>query len=139
MSRDLRIPDAEADVLGFLYRAGEATAREVRDALARQRPMAHGTTLTLLSRLEARGLVRRRKGNVGKAFLFSPARDHGSTFGAQASRLVSRAFGGKPVALIASLFETRRPTDAELDEIEALLDAHRRGKRSGRGAGIVAK
>lgn len=129
MSHDLRIPDAEADVLGVLYRAGEATAREVRDALASQRPMAHGTTLTLLNRLEARGLVRRRKGNVGKAFLFTPTRDHGSAFGAAVSRLVSRAFGGKPVALIASLFETRRPTAAELDEIEALLETQRRAKR----------
>ena len=139
MSHDLRIPDAEADVLGFLYRAGEATARQVRDALASQRPMAHGTTLTLLGRLESRGLVRRRKGNVGKAFLFTPTRDRGSTFGAQVSRLVSRAFGGKPVALIASLFETRRPTAAELDEIEALLETHRGAKRSGRVARSAAK
>jgi predicted transcriptional regulator len=131
MSRLPELPDAEMDVLGSLYRRGEATARDVREDLAVDRPMAHGSVVTLLKRLETRGLVTRRKGPVGKAFLFSPTRKQTTTVRPVLKRLVNRIFGGDAAALVASLFETRPPTAAELREIEALLRAERR-RRSGR-------
>lgn len=125
------LPGAEMDVLGTLYRRGEATAREVREDLAAARPMAHGSVVTLLRRLEGRGLVTRRKGPVGKAFLFAPTRKQMTTVRPMLKRLVDRVFAGDPAALVASLFETRPPTASELREIESLLRAERR-RRSAR-------
>ena len=130
MSRDLKIPDAESDVLAVLFDAHEATARYVRENLAKKRPMAHGTVVTLLRRLEARGLVRRRKGDQGKAFIYWPSKGHARTFGPAVSRLVQRAFGGRTAALVASLFETRPPSIEEIDELEALVqDLKRKSRR----------
>ena len=57
-----RLPDAELEVLTCLHRRGEATARDIREALWDQRQMAHVYVLTLLGRLERSGLVERRKG-----------------------------------------------------------------------------
>jgi predicted transcriptional regulator len=128
MTPTAKIPDAETDVLSALFDAGEATARSVREALTRERPMAHGTVVTLLRRLEARGLVKRRKGDQGKAFVYRPTRDHARTFGPAVSRLMRRAFGGRPAALVASVFETRAPSVEEIDELEALVDRLRREK-----------
>ena len=122
MTRDPRIPDAEADVLSVLFDAGEATARTVREALSKKRPMAHGTVVTLLRRLEDRGVVKRRKADEGKAFVYRPTRAHARTFGPAVSALMQRAFGGKPAALVASLFETRPPSSDEIDELEALVE-----------------
>ncbi len=116
-----RIPEAEADVLAVLFDAGEATARTVRERLVKKRPMAHGTVVTLLRRLEDRGLVKRRKGDQGKGFIYSPTKAHARTFGPLVSSLMQRAFGGKPAALVASLFETRKPTAREIDELEAMV------------------
>jgi predicted transcriptional regulator len=121
-----KIPDAEADVLAVLFDAGEATARSVRENLAKKRPMAHGTVVTLLRRLEDRGLVKRRKADQGKAFVYRPARGHARTFGPAVTALMQRAFGGKPAALVASLFETRPPSSEEIDELEALVDRLRK-------------
>jgi BlaI family penicillinase repressor len=118
----VKIPEAEADVLAVLFEAGEATARTVRERLAKKRPMAHGTVVTLLRRLEDRGLVKRRKADEGKAFVYRPAKAHARTFGPVASSLMQRAFGGKPAALVASLFETRPPSSQEIDELEALVE-----------------
>ncbi|MGE0864491.1 MAG: BlaI/MecI/CopY family transcriptional regulator [Vicinamibacterales bacterium] len=129
MVADPRIPEAEADVLAALFDAQEATARSLREALGRKRPMAHGTVVTLLRRLEARGLVKRRKADQGKAFVYRPAKDHARTFGPGASSLVQRAFGGRPAALVASLFETRPPSSQELDELEQLVEQLRKDKR----------
>jgi predicted transcriptional regulator len=124
-----RIPEAEADVLGVLFDAEEATARTVREQLARKRPMAHGTVVTLLRRLEDRGLVKRRKADQGKAFVYRPTKAHARTFGPVVSSLMQRAFGGKPAALVASLFETRQPSAEEIDELEALVDRLRKERR----------
>ncbi len=129
-----RIPEAEADVLAVLFDAEEATARTVRERLAKKRPMAHGTVVTLLRRLEDRGLVKRRKADQGKAFMYRPAKAHGRTFGPVVSSLMQRAFGGKPAALVASLFETRPPSAQEIDELEALVERLRTENPKGRKA-----
>jgi len=131
MSGTPKIPEAEADVLAVLFDSEEATARQVREVLAKKRPMAHGTVVTLLRRLEDRGLVKRRKADHGKAFVYRPAKAHARTFGPVATSLMQRAFGGRPAALVASLFETRPPSSDEIDELEALVDRLRKdAKRS---------
>ena len=37
-------------------------------------------------------------------------------------QVVQRVFQGDTVALVASLFETRRPTKEEVDQLQQLLD-----------------
>jgi BlaI family penicillinase repressor len=125
-----RLPDAELEVLTCLHRRGEATARDIREALWDQRPMAHGSVLTLLGRLERRGLVTRKKGPSGKAFVYLPTGRHTVALRPVMRRLVDRVFAGSPVDLVASLFETRPPTPQELDAIQRLVRDLRR-KREG--------
>ena len=130
--RDPRVPDAELEVLACLTRKGEATARDIREALWDQRPMAHGSMLTLLGRLERRGLVSRKKGPVGKAFVYEPTRQSAATVRPVLRRLVDRVFGGSPVDLVASLFETRPPTPQELEAIQRLVRDLRRKRETTR-------
>jgi len=125
-----RLPDAELEVLTCLHRRGEATARDIREALWDQRPMAHGSVLTLLGRLERRGLVARKKGPSGKAFVYMPTGRHTTALRPVMRRLVDRVFAGSSVDLVASLFETRPPTPEELDAIQRLVRDLRR-KREG--------
>ncbi len=125
-----RLPDAELEVLTCLHRRGEATARDIREALWDQRPMAHGSVLTLLGRLERRGLVTRKKGPSGKAFVYMPTGRHTTALRPVMRRLVDRVFAGSPVDLVASLFETRPPTPQELEAIQRLVRDLRR-KREG--------
>jgi BlaI family transcriptional regulator, penicillinase repressor len=128
----VRIPEAEADVLAVLFDAEEATARTVRERLAKKRPMAHGTVVTLLRRLGDRGLVARRKADQGKAFVYRPTRGHARTFGPAVTAMMQRVFGGKPAALMASLFETRPPSAQEIEELEALVEQLRVTAANGR-------
>ena len=127
-----RLPDAELEVLTCLHRRGEATARDIREALWDQRPMAHGSVLTLLGRLERRGLVARKKGPSGKAFVYMPTGRHTTALRPVMRRLVDRVFAGSPVDLVASLFETRPPTPQELDAIQRLVRDLRRKREVAR-------
>ncbi|MEX2120928.1 MAG: BlaI/MecI/CopY family transcriptional regulator [Pirellulales bacterium] len=123
------LPDAEMDVMASLWKSGPATAREVREALAKRRPLAHSSVCTLLKRLEAKGLVARHKAKTGKAFVYSAAVQPTGTSRRLLSDLLDRMFGGSGVALVASLLETRPPSHDELDQLEALLNELRQNQR----------
>jgi len=110
------------EVLAVLHARGEADARAIREALERYRPMSHASVLTLLGRLEAKSLVQRRKGEVGKAFVYSAAKSPRPMMRRLLRRLVQRIFAGDPASLVASLFEAKRPTDEELKQIRALVE-----------------
>jgi predicted transcriptional regulator len=117
-----RLPDAELEVMACLWQLREATARQLREAMLEYRPMAHTSMMTLLGRLEAKGMVKRNKGPVGKAFLYAPLRRPGKTYRRVIGDVLQRIFGGNQSALVASLFETRPPTKAEVAELQQLLD-----------------
>ena len=116
------IPEAELEILTCLQRRGKATAAELREALRSFRPLAHASVATLLQRLERRKLITREKGPVGKAFVYRPTRGSGLPLRTRLRRIVHRAFGGDSSALVASLFESKPPTQEELERVQQLLD-----------------
>ncbi|MHC4568418.1 MAG: BlaI/MecI/CopY family transcriptional regulator, partial [Planctomycetota bacterium] len=56
-----QLPEAELDVLSCILQRQRVTAREIREALAEIRPLAHASVVTLLNRLEQKGLVQKQK------------------------------------------------------------------------------
>ena len=129
MSED-RLPDAELEVMACLWQLREATARQLREAMLDYRPMAHTSMVTLLGRLEAKGMVKRTKGHIGKAFVYAPLRRPGKTYRRVIGDVLQRIFGGNQPALVASLFETQPPTSAEIVELQQLLDRLRQKNHS---------
>ncbi len=121
MGTDSELPDAELEVLACLQRQEKATAREIRESMEAYRPMGHASVLTLLTRLEAKGLVSREKGPVGKAFVYLPTERSRKTGRNVLKRLLQRVFHGDGVALVASLFQSKPPTPDELQRLEQLL------------------
>ena len=67
--RDLP-PRLELECLKALWCLGEGNVKQVRDALAEDRPLAYTTVMTVLDRLARRGGVDRRK--VGRSFVYIP-------------------------------------------------------------------
>lgn len=122
------VPEAELDVLSELRRAGEATAADLARTMTAYRPLAHASVVTLLARLEARGLVARRHGVVGKAWVFRATPRAETALRGLIDRLVARVFGGDRVGFVASFLESGPPTAAEAERLRAVLRdlAHRR-------------
>jgi BlaI family transcriptional regulator, penicillinase repressor len=116
------VPTAELEVLACLRQKEQATAREIREHMHSYRPMAHGSVMNLLKRLEAKKLVVRKKGPVGKAFIYRSRAAAASIYENLLNRLLNRVFAGDSLALVASLFETRPPDSRQLEKLEALLD-----------------
>ena len=119
---EAKLPDAERDVLACLNRLNEATVRQLRDELQPIRVMEAASVMTLLKRLESKGLVRRRKADKGKAFVFSPTAESSKACRGLMAELFHRVFGGDTMAFMSSFFETRKPTAAEIQQMQQLLD-----------------
>ena len=94
MAGQKSVPAAELEVVAFLRKLGPVTAREVRESLHSYRPMTHGSVMNLLKRLQAKGLVTRKKGPVGKAFVCQSTQAVHSVVHTTLGRLVNRIFAG---------------------------------------------
>lgn len=114
-----RISDAEHAVMEALWARSPLTANEVSDAVAPARGWSLATVKTLLSRLVAKQAVQTEPD--GKRFLYSPVLERDAYVGGESQRLVDRLFGGRAAPLFAHLAEAEALTEADIAEIEALL------------------
>ena len=127
------IPSAELDVLACLWQEGPVTARRIREMMKKYRPMAHGSVVTLLTRLEDKDMVSKKKGNVGKAFLFSAARKPEAMYRKLTKEMVNRVFAGNVATMVCALFDAQAPTKDELTQIQkAVNSSKRKAKRTRR-------
>jgi predicted transcriptional regulator len=123
------VPNAEMDVMRCLWQRQPRTAREIREELDAERPMSHSSVCTLLRRLEAKGLVAREKGPSGKAFIYRAAVQPTRTRRRLVRDLLDRLFAGNGVDLVVALFESRPPTEQQLNDLQKLLDDLRKRRR----------
>jgi predicted transcriptional regulator len=93
--------------------------------------MSHGAVCTLLRRLEEKSQVSRKKGAVGKAFVYRARVRPGRTYRDKVSDLLQRVFGGSSTQLLSSLFETQPPDEKELRHLQQMLDDLRKGRGKG--------
>src|SRR4051812_14664992 len=97
----LDLAPLELDCMNALWPCGEATVRQIQEALKPTRPRAYTTIMTILDRLAQKGVVERRKS--GRAWVYRPnmsaeqARSHAVT------QVVEGFFGGSSVALASHL------------------------------------
>ncbi len=123
-----RISHAEHAVMEALWTRAPLTAAEVCEDVCADRDWTLATVKTLLSRLVAKDAVATEAD--GKRFLYSPKIPRARYLGGESRRLVDRLFGGRAAPLVAHLAAQEALTDADIAEIEALLETL---KRKGEG------
>lgn len=66
----------EQDVMDVVWRLGDATVRDVHDQLAAARKIAYTTVMTTMTRLAAKGLLRRDTAGLAHRYRPSVSREH---------------------------------------------------------------
>jgi BlaI family penicillinase repressor len=117
----LDLAPLELECLSALWPMGEGTVREIHRALARTRPRAYTTVLTIMDRLEQKGIVSRRK--VGRAFLYAARLSAEEARGKAVEKIVEGFFDGSPEALAAHLSSRRGALPAPIPPRPAAVDA----------------
>jgi predicted transcriptional regulator len=118
-----RLTRLELEVMEPLWRLGEASVRELREALPADRRVEYTTVQTVVYRLEEKGMVRRVK-KIGNAHVFAAAVARKSAVGALVDELIGR-LGGTPAPLMSHLVETGWIGLKDLKELEALVQRRR--------------
>jgi predicted transcriptional regulator len=117
--------DAEADILGVLWRLGPATVREVHDAL--DKDSGYNTTLTQMRLMTDKGLLVRSE--RFRSHVYEPAAPKDQTQIRIAGDLLKRVFGGSSKGLIMSALGAQPTTAEERAEIRRALDELDKKKR----------
>lgn len=125
------VTGAELNVLEALWQRGEATIRDLRDALYPDGGNSKfGTVQKLLSRLMAKKIVGRRKDEANWIFRPLVARDE--LIGGELRRVADRLGSNSMTPLLTYLVETGELTAKERAHLRRLLDEPPAQPRSSR-------
>lgn len=94
-------PPLELLCLKALWSLQEGNVKDVRQMVARARPLAYTTIMTVLDRLVRKGALARRK--VGRAFVYQPQTSRDSMRRAAIRELVEGYFDGSEEQLMLFL------------------------------------
>jgi predicted transcriptional regulator len=128
--------DRELEALKVLWDRGEATVRDIADAMNAAAPsgskkspkddLAYTTVLSLLQVMEQKGLVDHRR--KGKAYVYLPRVEREPTFRQLAGSFLDKVFDGAVGEYLVHALDAKKLSPAELDELEAMIAAARRNK-----------
>lgn len=116
----------ELEIMDVLWRLGEASVREVREALSETRRPAYTTVQTIVQRLEAKGAVKRTR-KIGNALMFAPTVTRKSAYRRVIDDLL-QLFGGSAQPVVAHLLESGKLT---LEDLKAVEEHERTRKKKG--------
>jgi predicted transcriptional regulator len=97
-------PRLELECLKALWILGQASVRDVQDAMQPNRQLAYTTVMTVMDRLARRGCVRRHK--AGRSFVYIPVLTQEQVRRLAVNDLVDSLFDGSEKALQDFLFDT---------------------------------
>ena len=118
---------SELEIAQIVWRLGQASVREVLDALPADRALDFKTVQTYLRRLEAKGYVRGRL--QGRTKVYLPRVRRGQVVREVIDDLLERLFDGESLPLFQHLIQDRGLSRDELTQLRALIDAFDEGTR----------
>ena len=110
----------QLQIMQILWREGEASARDITDALSESEPVMHSTVQTILRKLEAKGAVAHRK--EGRTFIFRPLTEQSAVNESATRDLLNRVFHGSIYGLVSHLLKHETVSEEELQRLRRLID-----------------
>jgi BlaI family penicillinase repressor len=115
----------ELELMMIIWERGEASVAQVRQHYQTEHDLAYTTIMTVLSRLEKKGMLKQRK--AGKAFLYSALHSRETVAGAAIDNLARIFFNGSLDSIAefcrrdSSLSPPSAPAPQETDVIDETL------------------
>lgn len=120
MDRNISFTQAEWAVMECLWQEHPLTGREVTQRMERQCGWSRSTTLTLLSRLEAKGAVVSKAEEKGPK-VFSPLLGREDAALQETEDFLSRVYHGSLSLMVSALTKKQALSRQEQDELYELL------------------
>ncbi len=113
-----KIFDGEYKLLEIIWERQPISAKEISVIAAERIGWKKNTTYTVLTRLEAKGCIKRDEPN----FMCTALVSREKVRKAETESLIDRLFGGSRKALFSALLEDESISEEELSELRRLID-----------------
>jgi predicted transcriptional regulator len=117
------LTDAEAEVMGVLWRLHRASVGDVVGAMHASRAVSYSTVQTILRILETKGYVTHEK--VSRAFVYVPLVDQRQARRRALRHLLGRLFEGSPRLLVLNVLEDDEIDAEEREQLRKLIERAR--------------
>ena len=127
MGADVALSELQIILMRVLWRRGETSVSDVAAALAEERGLKYTTVATLLSRLEKRGVVKKRR--EGRQLVYRAVVSEPQVRRSMVADLIGNLFGGDARELVAHLVSESDIAPGDLDRVrKRLAKSERRGE-----------
>ncbi len=120
MAKRPSLAKSELEIARIVWRLGEATVRQVLDALPAKRGLDFATVQTYLRRLESKGYLRVRQ--QGRTNVYRSCVEPGRVLREVVDDFITRVFDGESMPLVQHLIQDGDLSDDEIDQLQRTLD-----------------
>jgi len=111
-------------VMEIVWDLGEATVNQVRDQLARRKPLAYTTVLSVMQKLDKAGWLAHRE--EGRAYVYRPTRSRNEAGRSSLRKFIDRVCGGDPIAAFQHLLDDQDLSADDLAALRKMIDRRRK-------------
>jgi BlaI family penicillinase repressor len=126
MKRDKRtiLSRSELEIMHVIWDRGKATVQEVKDALSEVHPGAYSTFITVMRRMEEKGILEHEMHEDGKTYIYKPLVSQEEVSRSMFRDIYHRLFLGSSERLqdaIDTLFREEEITPEEIQRLKELI------------------
>ncbi len=111
--------ESEAKVMDIIWEKSPISAKEISVLAAETIGWNKNTTYTVISKLEAKGFIRRED----PGFICTPLVSQNEMQKVEAESLLKKVFGGSRKALFSALLEDEPLSEEEVNELRKLIES----------------
>lgn len=116
-----KLPDAELELMMIIWEAKEPISRaQIEEKMDESRDVVPSTILSLLSRLEERGFVKREK--RGKINYYNALVEKEPYLKETGRSILKKMFGGSLANFAAALYMGEELSEADIEELQKIID-----------------
>jgi len=117
---EFKLFDSELKIMEFLWKQGEATAKEIAVAMADITGWSKTTTYTVLKKCVEKGAIRRQE----PGFHCTPLISREQVQAYETQELLDKFYGGTADQLVASLLGQQKLSAEELQRLKVLIQSY---------------
>jgi len=114
------LPKFELEIMHVIWDRAQATIQEVKDALNEQHPGAYSTFMTIMRRMENKGILGHEMHEDGKTFVYKPLISREEVSASMVQDIYHRMFRGSSERLFDALNALFRKEEITPEEIQRL-------------------
>ncbi len=114
------LPKFELEIMHIVWDKGQATVQEVKDALSEQHPGAYSTFMTMMRRMESKGILKHEMHEDGKTYVYRPLVSREAVSTGMVQDIYQRLFRGSSDRLFDALNALFREEEITPEEVQRL-------------------